>query len=97
MFISFLPSFIQQKIREAILYKATGIDAVNPEIHKIHIFSNVFAKHHLELKVEVLKKDVCTAFNFLEIELFIQLASEFPKCLIMWHFHWEKHEKEHSG
>ena len=36
------------------LHKVTGIDAMNPEINKIHIFSNVFAKQHLELKVEIL-------------------------------------------
>lgn len=66
-------------------------------INKIDIFSNVCAKQHLELNIEILKKDICAASNFLKIELFIQLASEFPKCLMMWHFHWEKHEKEHCG
>ena len=34
---------------------------MNPEINKIHIFSNVFAKQHLELKVEILWNDVYAA------------------------------------
>lgn len=55
------------------------MDAVDPEINKIDIFSNAFAKQHLELKVEIFKKAACAASNFPKIELFIQLTSGFPK------------------
>lgn len=71
---------------------------MDPEINKIEIFSNAFAKQHLELKVEIFKKAVCAASNFLKIELFIHLTSVFPEYLMRWHFHWEEPgKKKHCG